>query len=1483
MQTSSLCFQPNELKKFIAGDLPSQRVDEVEEHLSTCQTCRSSLEETVGDREWWTDLESALRLDPIDSLHDVHEPSASVYQRLTALLGPTDDPSMLGRIGTYEIVGILGHGGMGAVFKAHDAGLNRYVAIKILLPHLTLSGAARARFRREGRAAAAVIDDHVLPIYAVDEWQGIPYLVMQYTRGVSLQKRLQDRGPLELKEILRIGVHAARGLAAAHAQGLVHRDVKPSNILLDGSVDRAILTDFGLARAVDDASLTSSGVVAGTPQYMSPEQAQAKAIDARSDLFSLGSVLYALCTGHAPFRAESSYAILRLITDEEPRSIREISPDIPEWLCLLISRLMAKSPDARFGNALEVAALLEQCLAHVQQPTSVPLPASLVPHAAGRRSIFNSTRKGIIAMLGTLGMTLLGMVLWQSTDEPDISGQWTSDEWGTVLLNLKQGRYEGTMSNALFDLGGIPAPHPQSNGAKCTNCHQGSAGRIELKWSRLENRFKGSWTHTENVSGKLSLRLADNEIRGAWTMSNKVEEKRGATRLGDLKWTRGHEAVGMAIEPATRITATELEKQIQLRGRELFYGRMELSQEFATLWPTKEHKLERVTSKGTALWLKKGGMTRIESDRRVPGTGTLELHPEQWTTGVDGDRTYSWNRVTNNISYGALRPGALAYAPNLFFWGRSEMAFPKPMFGPNPKIIRVNRDGHDALDVVIDDPQSKTSVRYLGIVPVRGYLPSRVETLIDNRLESQVEFQGFFQPQSGVWAAKTIVWTAWSANDDADGKPIVASRTTFTVTKLELGDYAKLQDDEFKLRLPNDVEVVDGTTAGEAVAGTETALETKSYAILDLPIWSKGGISQHIDLLIHYLEARVGSTKNGGDKIGSYDAVRGVLVLRGDSRKHEQIAQLLTDLRTNSGPPAAEEAKDKAYSNTDLRANSAQSAGDSAKEKLVKTYSIADLPIWSKDGKKQHVDLLLSYLRLNVDPPSWESKVTRAAYNAEMHALAVHGTLEVHNGIKTTLSWFRVRDLLTEVDGGVDGIDARQLKADRDGAPEVNVNGVNGVLVPEPRISNVTITAKTATVSGIGGNNQECVLRIAKSSKNERLEWTAPSNGQFTATVTESGQLPSDNGKMIKGIILTVQNPKSASTTNIAMSQGGSVPAGAVRFREVSAMDRTDTMITFADIVCDDGTSIPVSILLRNKDKLPLPAGKLSYKGIVQEWVGGERLAGTILADDGSIRAVPNATLQLYRVSRLSKSGAGYQFEEIEVFKSDDKGHFNVSIPEDLKRFMPTPHTKEWDEWESLLLITTSAPGFATNSITLAANRDLSLIELIRGTSINGRFVDENGKPVVGAHVTVNDQSRSTSRKEMDEWLRQTSRKPLPKAIFDPSDKASILAARTPASIANHHVQWIPTQIEGVLTDQDGRFKIDGVGIDDVVDLNVECIGYRSSSIKVIGRDLETVYSRDPFSSGENIAVHGRNFKTILEMDKNNIPNRHKVMKSGRN
>ncbi len=339
---------------------------------------------------------------------------------------------MLGRVGPYEVTGVIGRGGMGIVFKAFDAPLNRFVAIKMMLPHLATSGAARKRFSREGQAAAAVIDDHVLPIFGVNEWQGVPYLVTQYSNGMSLQKRIQDQAPLALTEILRIGLQAGRGLAAAHAQGLVHRDVKPSNILLDGTVERALLTDFGLARAVDDASITRSGTITGTPQFMAPEQARGEAVDQRSDLFSLGAVIYAMCTGHPPFRADSSYGVLRRITDEEPRAIREINPDIPEWLCGIVARLMAKQPGERFASANEVAGLLEKCLAHLQQPDMVSLPDVVQQRRPGKATWFTAPRMKWLAIAAAICVTALAGGMALVSNGLDNAGRSTGEGGGHI-------------------------------------------------------------------------------------------------------------------------------------------------------------------------------------------------------------------------------------------------------------------------------------------------------------------------------------------------------------------------------------------------------------------------------------------------------------------------------------------------------------------------------------------------------------------------------------------------------------------------------------------------------------------------------------------------------------------------------------------------------------------------------------------------------------------------------------------------------------------------------------------------------------------------------------------------------------------------------------------------------------------------------------------------------------------------------------------
>jgi serine/threonine-protein kinase len=225
----------------------------------------------------------------------------------------------------------------------------------------------------------------VVAVYDVDEINGQPYLVMEYVQGGSLQQRLDQYGPLELEETVRIGMQTAAGLAAAHAQELIHRDVKPANILLEQGLDKVKLTDFGLARAMDDASLTQSGMITGTPQYMAPEQARGASLDHRADLFSLGGVLYAACTGRPPFRAPTTLAVLHRVCEDTPRDIRELNSDIPDWLVDMIDILLAKDPAERFQSAAEVSELLEQHLAHLENPEFVPRPDLVSPRRTHRQ------------------------------------------------------------------------------------------------------------------------------------------------------------------------------------------------------------------------------------------------------------------------------------------------------------------------------------------------------------------------------------------------------------------------------------------------------------------------------------------------------------------------------------------------------------------------------------------------------------------------------------------------------------------------------------------------------------------------------------------------------------------------------------------------------------------------------------------------------------------------------------------------------------------------------------------------------------------------------------------------------------------------------------------------------------------------------------------------------------------------------------------
>jgi hypothetical protein len=385
-----ICPDPNRLEGLLHGSLSDEQQRELTQHLDTCDRCQQRLEALAGgnsswshgirrageqppasDSAFWTALralEKEVHAADTQAEQAESDPTTSEELRLD-FLSPSEKPGHLGRLDHFEIVEIIGRGGMGVVLKGFDECLQRHVAIKVLNPVFANNATARQRFCREARAAAAITHDNVVGLHAVEETEGgVPYLVMQYVAGESLQDRLDRTGALDLRDVVRIGMQVASGLSAAHAQGLIHRDIKPANILLETVTDKVKITDFGLARAYDDVKLTQTGNVAGTPLYMSPEQARGMELDHRTDLFSLGSVLYAVATGGAPFTGSTPFVIFQRVTTETPRPIKAVNPNVPEWLGHVIGRLQAKDPAHRFQTAAEVADLFEVHWVHMQQP-----------------------------------------------------------------------------------------------------------------------------------------------------------------------------------------------------------------------------------------------------------------------------------------------------------------------------------------------------------------------------------------------------------------------------------------------------------------------------------------------------------------------------------------------------------------------------------------------------------------------------------------------------------------------------------------------------------------------------------------------------------------------------------------------------------------------------------------------------------------------------------------------------------------------------------------------------------------------------------------------------------------------------------------------------------------------------------------------------------------------------------------------------------
>jgi serine/threonine-protein kinase len=299
--------------------------------------------------------------------------------------------------GRYSLDRELGRGGMGIVYLAREVHLDRLVAIKLLPPERAVEGDLRERFLREARLAAKLSHPNIIPIHAVDDVEGFVFFVMSYVDGETLANRVRTRGPLSASDGTRVLREVAWALAYAHGQGLVHRDVKPDNILIESGSGRALVADFGIAAAAEDAGLDG---VSGTPEFMSPEQVMGQPLDARSDLYSLGATAYYAFTGRLVFEGKTSTEVLAKQVAEQPAPIASLGTPMPRRLGAIVDRCLAKDPAQRPANA---GVLAEQLAAALEQRRDVPATLRSFVKRDGRVD-------GAGALLGSLGIFLSGLI-----------------------------------------------------------------------------------------------------------------------------------------------------------------------------------------------------------------------------------------------------------------------------------------------------------------------------------------------------------------------------------------------------------------------------------------------------------------------------------------------------------------------------------------------------------------------------------------------------------------------------------------------------------------------------------------------------------------------------------------------------------------------------------------------------------------------------------------------------------------------------------------------------------------------------------------------------------------------------------------------------------------------------------------------------------------------------------------------------------------
>jgi serine/threonine protein kinase len=390
MSQNLKCPTSRELELFLVDQLRDDDAVRVSEHLTMCDLCTDTFDNLRGATNLEAGHDASPAVPSADSLFDdtpppvagVSPPKSSIEERTWSFLSPPLESGDLGSLGPYRVLKAIGLGGMGVVFQAEDPQLKRQVALKVVKPEYVAHEVARQRFLREAQAVAAINHDNVVAIYQVggDE---VPFLTMPLLEGETLAGRLGRQKTLPPHEALRIGRQIAMGMDAAHRRGVIHRDIKPANIWLEKGDDRVKLLDFGLARPADtDSNLTSTGTVAGTPLYMAPEQIEAKVADERSDLYSLGCVLYRMLTGETPFAASTPLAVLSAVANQNAHPLHEVAKDVPRPLSDLVMRLLEKDPDQRPQSAAMVLDEMERIQKSLDAAAVEPTPRVPIPNAS---------------------------------------------------------------------------------------------------------------------------------------------------------------------------------------------------------------------------------------------------------------------------------------------------------------------------------------------------------------------------------------------------------------------------------------------------------------------------------------------------------------------------------------------------------------------------------------------------------------------------------------------------------------------------------------------------------------------------------------------------------------------------------------------------------------------------------------------------------------------------------------------------------------------------------------------------------------------------------------------------------------------------------------------------------------------------------------------------------------------------------------------